>query len=71
MDKIVQKSAPNRQKVKVLGATYEEGHPQGEEAGRWRQKLRNRDEQLRYLKSGERYWFSQDWYGSEKRKNPA
>ena len=71
MDEIVEKSAPNRQKVKILGATYEEGQPEGEEIGHWRQKLRNRDEQLKYLKSGERYWFSQDWYGSEKRKNPA
>jgi hypothetical protein len=71
MVEIVEKSAPNRQKVKILGATYEEGQPEGEEVGHWRHKLRNRDEQLKYLKSGERYWFSQDWYGSEKRKNPA
>jgi len=71
MEEIKEAAAPNRDIVKILGATYEEGHPQGEEAGRWRQKLRNREEQLKYLKSGERYWFSQDWYGSEKRKNPA
>ena len=71
MEEITEKSAPNRNKVKVLGATYEEGHPQGEDAGRWRQKMRNRQEQLKYLRSGERYWFSQDWHGSEKRKTPA
>ena len=71
MEEIKEAAAPNRDSVKILGATYEEGYPHGEEAGRWRQKLRDRQEQLKYLKSGERYWFSQDWYGSEKRKNPA
>ena len=55
----------------VLGATYEKGEPEGEEEGRWRQKLESREEKLRYLETGERYWYSQDWYGSEKRKNPA
>jgi len=71
MEEIKQTSAPNREQVKILGATYEEGHPQGEDAGRWRQKMRSRQERLEYLKSGERYWFSQDWHGSEKRKTPA
>jgi hypothetical protein len=37
----------------------------------WRRKLATREEMLRYLQTGERYWFSKDWYGSEKRKNPA
>jgi len=26
---------------------------------------------LRYLETGERYWYGKDWFGSEKRKNPA
>ena len=69
--KIEQKSAPGRDKVKVLGATYDKGKPRGDDAGKWRQKLRSREEKLRYLESGERYWYSQDWFGSEKRKNPA
>jgi hypothetical protein len=69
--KIEKKKAPGREEVEVLGATFEEGRPEGEELGRWRQKLVSRDEKLKYLKSGERYWFSQEWYGSEKRKNPA
>ncbi|MFQ6077986.1 MAG: hypothetical protein ACE5NJ_02460 [Thermodesulfobacteriota bacterium] len=56
-------------KVKVLGPTFEKGQP--DKAGNWRQKLRNREEKLDYLKTGERYWFSEDWYGSEKRKTPA
>lgn len=64
-------SAPGRDEVDVLGATYEAGKPEGEEVGRWRQKLGTREEKLKYLETGERYWYSQDWYGSEKRKNPA
>jgi len=68
---IEKKSAPGRDSVEVLGATYEEGKPEGEEMGRWRQKLASREEKLKYLETGERYWYSQEWYGSEKRKNPA
>jgi hypothetical protein len=69
--KIVKKEAPGRGQVDVLAETYDEGLPTGEDAGRWRQKLENRQEKLNYLKSGERYWYSDDWFGSEKRKNPA
>jgi hypothetical protein len=68
---IEKKKAPEWGEVEVLGTTYEEGKPEGEEAGRWRQKLQSREEKLRYLRSGERYWFSDEWFGSEKRKNPA
>ena len=68
---IEKKSAPGRDEVEVLGATYEEGKPDGEEMGRWRQKLESREEKLKYLETGERYWYSDEWYGSEKRKNPA
>jgi len=56
-------------KVKVLGPSYEAGKPEG--AISWRQKMRNRDEMLAYLKTGERYWFSEEWFGSEKRKTKA
>jgi hypothetical protein len=55
-----EKNAPGRGKVKVLGATFEEGKPGGEAAGRWRQKLRNREERLKYLESGERYWYGKE-----------
>ncbi|MFC1654297.1 hypothetical protein ACFL2F_00715 [Myxococcota bacterium] len=55
--------------VEILGETYEDGKP--ETPVLWRQKFKNREEMLKYLKSGERYWFSDDWYGSEKRKTPA
>jgi len=68
---IEEKPAPGRDKVQVLGATFEDGKPVGEELGRWRQKMGSREEMLKYLQSGERYWYSSDWFGSEKRKNPA
>jgi len=69
--KIEKKKAPGREEVEVLGATFEEGKPEGEELGKWRQKLETREEKLKYLQTGERYWYGKDWYGSEKRKTPA
>ena len=69
--KVEKKSAPGREEVEVLGATFEEGKPEGEELGKWRQKLESREERLKYLQTGERYWYGKDWFGSEKRKNPA
>ena len=69
--KMEKKEAPGRGEVEVLGATFEEGKPEGEDLGKWRQKLGTRQEKLRYLENGERYWYGKDWFGSEKRKNPA
>ncbi len=69
--KVEKKSAPGRKEVEVLGATYEKGKPEGEEVGRWRQKLGSREEKLKYLRTGERYWYGEEWFGSEKRKKPA
>lgn len=69
--KIDKKKAPGRDEVEVLGDTFEEGAPEGEELGRWRQKLSSREDKLKYLRNGERYWFSEEWFGSEKRKTPA
>ncbi len=69
--KVEEVSAPNRDKVELLGETYEEGKPAGEEAGKWRQKLENRADKLKYLSTAERYWYGKDWFGSEKRKTPA
>ena len=65
------KSTTGEEKIAVLGATFEKGKPEGEDEGKWRQKLASREEKLKYLQSGERYWYSDDWYGSEKRKTPA
>jgi hypothetical protein len=69
--KIEKTKAPGRDEVELLGATYEPGKPEGEDAGKWRQKLDSREERLKYLRSGERYFYSNEWFGSEKRKNPA
>jgi hypothetical protein len=71
VSKPIRKEAPGRGKKDIPEETYEAGEPKGEDAGRWRQKLESREEKLKYLKSGERYWYSDDWFGSEKRKNPA
>jgi len=68
---IEKKEAPEWGEIEVLGATFEEGKPEGEELGRWRQKLGTRAEKLNYLETGERYWYGKEWYGSERRKNPA
>ena len=68
-DKMDEKISFDGKKIKVLGPTYEEGKP--ESAENWRSKLRSRDEMLAYLKTGERYWFSEEWFGSEKRKTKA
>lgn len=68
---VEKKSSPGRKEVEVLGATYEEGEPDDKELGKWRHKVGNRTEKLKYLETAERYWYSDDWYGSEKRKNPA
>ncbi len=68
---VEKKSSPGREEVEVLGATFEEGKPEGIEQGQWRQKLESRKDKLKYLETGERYWYGQEWYGSEKRKNPA
>lgn len=69
--KVEKKSAPGRKEVEVLGATFEKGKPEGEDMGRWRQKLGSRQDKLKYLESAERYWYSKEWFGSERRKNPA
>ena len=58
-------------KVKILTETYEEGVPETSGCGEnldWRNKLESREDKLMYLQTGERYWYSDDWFGSEKRK---
>lgn len=71
MSEIRKSKAPGREEVEVLGATFDEGKPSGENMGRWNQKLVSRAETLKYLQTGQRYFYSQDWFGSEKRKKPA
>ena len=55
--------------VEILGPTYESGKPDTKIF--WRKKFQNREQMLKYLQSGERYWYSTEWFGSEKRKTPA
>ena len=55
----------HHEKDDVLGPTYEAGKP--DEPVKWRQKLQNRDEMLKYLQSAERYWFGTG-FGSENGK---
>jgi hypothetical protein len=71
MNEITKTRAPNREEVEILGATYEEGTPQGEAMGKWNHKFSSRSENLKYLENGQRYFFSKDWFGSEKRQKPA
>lgn len=69
--KLNKMKAQNWGEIDVLGETYEPGIPAPEVEGKWRQKMGNRGEMLNYLKSGERYWYGDEGFGSEKRKNPA
>jgi hypothetical protein len=69
--KVEKKKAPGWGEIDVLGETFDEGRPEGEDVGRWRQKLESREDKLRYLQTAERYWYGEEWFGSEKRKNPA
>jgi hypothetical protein len=55
--------------VELLGPSYEEGTPT--EKADWRHNMKDRDDMIQYLKTGLRYWYSTEWYGSEKRKTPA
>mgnify|MGYP001114695202 CR=1 FL=1 len=68
---VEKKGAPGRECCEVLGATFEPGKPDCNELGQWRQKLEAREDKLRYLQTAERYYYSKDWFGSERRKTPA
>ena len=68
-ENLEEKTSFDGKKVKVLGPTYEKGRP--ESPYQWRKKLRSREEMLGYLETGERYWFNDEWFGSERRKTPA
>ncbi len=71
MGQVEKKSAPGRDEIEVLGATYEPGKPAAKTEGRWRQKMGSRQDKLKYLQTAERYWYAKEGFGSEKRKNPA
>ena len=64
-----EKKGPRQGGSGVLGPTYQAGKPEAPDD--WRKKLRSREEMLGYLKTACRYWYSDDWYGSERRKTKA
>ena len=66
---LIKKQSQTGQEVEIIGPTYEPGKP--EEKGDWRQRMGDRAAMLKYLKTGERYWYADEVYGSEKRKTPA
>ncbi|MBN2439128.1 MAG: hypothetical protein JXL20_11090 [Deltaproteobacteria bacterium] len=47
-----EKTSFDGSKVKVLGETYEQGKPEKPE--NWREKLKNREDMIAYLKAGVR-----------------
>jgi hypothetical protein len=74
-DKYEEKERFDGQKVKILLPTYAEGTDQ--DSSQWRTNINsvNIGEESnpikKYLTTAERYFYSNDWFGSEKRKTPA
>lgn len=52
----------------VLEPAFDDGKPGRPDA--WRVKLNDRERMLKYLKTGERYWYGEG-FGSEKRRTKA
>lgn len=52
--------------IRVFSETFDEGKP--ETRYDWTAKLVTRDDRIKYLKTALRYWYSNEWYGSEKPK---
>ena len=69
--KYVEKKDFSGKKVKVLDETYDSGAPEcvgcGSSLG-WRGNWMSKEDKLKYLKYSERYWYNDDWYGSEAKK---
>jgi len=55
--------------VKVLGPTYEPGSAEG--SADWKEKLQTSADRMAYVRTAMRYWYSDDWFGSERRKQEA
>lgn len=58
-------------RVETLGETFEPGPTVGGEKYDWSGRVGDKAEMLKFLRTGLRYWYSSEWFGSEKRKNPA
>jgi hypothetical protein len=57
--------------VEVLAETYEPGATEMRDKNDWESRLQDKNEILKFLQSGLRYWYAKEGFGSEKRKNPA
>ncbi len=74
-EKFEEKQRFDGQKVQILMPTYAAGTD--EDRYQWRTNISavnvggESNPVMKYLKSAERYFYSTDWFGSEKRKNPA
>ena len=74
-EKYEEKESFDGKKVKILVPTLVQGPD--EDRYQWRRNIsevnlgENADPIKRYLTTAERYFYSKDWFGSEKRKNPA
>lgn len=74
-DKYEEKERFDGQKVKILMPQYAQGAE--EDRYQWRKNItavnvgENAKPIQKYLTTAERYFYSSDWFGSEKRKNPA
>ena len=55
----------------VLEAEFDEGKPD-KKPDQWRTKLKtDKARMLKYLETGERYWYAEEGYGSERRRTKA
>ena len=74
-EKYEEKERFDGQKVKILMPEYVSGPDEDRYAWRKNINVVNIGEESnpikKYLTTAERYFYSKDWFGSEKRKNPA
>ncbi len=70
-DPMIEKEGFDGKKVQILGETYAEGVSPVMQPYKWRSKIQGRQNQLRFLETGLRYWYAEEGFGSEKRKTPA
>lgn len=74
-DNFEEKERFDGQKVKILMPEYVKGTDQ--DRYQWRTNINtvnigdDANPVKKYLTTAERYFYSTDWFGSEKRKNPA
>ncbi len=54
------------EKIKVLAENFDEGKLYTRYD--WTAKLVTKEDKIKYLKTALRYWYSNEWYGSEKPK---